>query len=244
MMAMDYLLLPSLWEGLGIVLIESQAAALMTFTSKYTVPVEDTNVSGYIHYLDINESPDVWAKCMYKIPIGYEKHEIKQNLIKHHYNIKKESKWLYEYYLQMGKKESTYVSYILFYIRLYRRGWKRTAKLLYWLNRVVFSCDIPCTVKIGKQLSLPHFGLGVVIHPNTIIGNNVKIYQQTTIGSRGGKWNCIIGNHCMLGAGCKILGSIKLGDNVSVGANSVVLTDIPDNTTAVGIPAKLKKKCE
>lgn len=102
MMAMDYMLLPSLWEGLGIVLIESQAAALMTFTSKYTVPVEDTNISEYIHYLDINESPDVWAKSMYDIPIRYEKHEIKKELIDHHYNIEQESNWLYEYYLQNG----------------------------------------------------------------------------------------------------------------------------------------------
>lgn len=149
------------------------------------------------------------------------------------------------YRTKEDKKESTYVSYILYYQKLYRKGWKRTAKLLYWLNRIIFSCDIPCAVKIGKQLSLPHFGLGVVIHPNTIIGDNVKIYQQVTIGARGGKWDCIIGDNCMLGAGCKILGSIKLGNNVQIGANSVVLTDIPENTTAVGIPAKiLNKKCE
>lgn len=101
MMAMDYMLLPSLWEGLGIVLIESQAAALMTFTSKYTVPVEDTNVSEYIHYLDINESPKVWAESIHDIPKEYKKYEIKKDLIKHHYSIEQESNWLYEYYLQI-----------------------------------------------------------------------------------------------------------------------------------------------
>lgn len=100
MMAMDFMLLPSLWEGLGIVLIESQAAALMTFTSKYTVPVEDTNVSEYIRYLDINEAPSVWAKSMNEIPLTYDKHDIKNELTEHHYNIEKESRWLYEYYLQ------------------------------------------------------------------------------------------------------------------------------------------------
>ena len=139
-------------------------------------------------------------------------------------------------------KESTYIKFILFYQRIYRNGWKRLGKLLYWLNRIVFSCDIPCTVKIGEHLSLPHFGLGVVIHPNTVIGDNVKIYQQVTIGARGREWNCVIGNHCLLGAGCKILGSITLGDRVQVGANSVVLNNIPNDSTAVGVPAKIIKK--
>ena len=245
MMAMDYLLLPSLWEGLGIVLIEAQAAALMTFTSKNTVPVEDTKVSEYIRYLDINESPSVWAKNMTDILLPYKKHDIKHNLITHHYDIKKESFLLFKYYLDLGgrgkscKSESTYVRYILFYQSMYRKGWKRFAKLLYWLNRLVFSCDIPYTVKIGKQLSLPHFGLGVVVHPNTIIGDNVKIYHQVTIGARNGKWNSIIGNNVLLGTGCKIWGDIHIGNNVQVGANSVVLKDLPDNSTAIGIPAKI-----
>ena len=102
MMAMDYMLFPSLWEGLGIVLIESQAAGLMTFTSKYTVPVEDTNVSEYIKYLDINESPQFWAKQMMETSYPYIKHSVKQDLVNHHYDIKKESNRLYEYYLQNG----------------------------------------------------------------------------------------------------------------------------------------------
>lgn len=139
-------------------------------------------------------------------------------------------------------KESTYVRFILFYQRLYKKGWKRTGKLLYYMNRIIFSCDIPCTVKIGKQLSLPHYGLGVVIHPNAIIGDNCKIYQQATIGARGREWNCVIGNNVLIGAGAKILGSITIGNRAAIGANSVVLTNIPDNSTAVGIPAKIITK--
>lgn len=137
------------------------------------------------------------------------------------------------------KKEDTYVRYILFYQKCYRAGFKKVAKFLYWLNRLVFSCDIPCTVVIGKNLCLPHFGLGVVIHPDTIIGDNVKIYHQVTIGARGRKWNTTIGNNVLIGAGAKILGSIHIGDYVQVGANSVVLNDVPNNTTVVGIPGKI-----
>lgn len=114
--------------------------------------------------------------------------------------------------------------------------------LLYWLNRLTFGCDIPCSVMIGKNLSLPHFGLGVVIHPCTVIGNNVKIYQQVTIGARGSDWHPVIGDGVLLGAGCKILGSVHIGDKAKVGANSVVLADVPDNATAVGIPAKNIRK--
>lgn len=137
------------------------------------------------------------------------------------------------------KKEDTYIKFILFYQMCYRKGFKRIAKTLYWLNRLVFSCDIPCTVKIGHNLSLPHFGLGVVIHPRTVIGNNVKIYQQVTIGARFGKTYAVIEDGVMLGAGCKVLGSITIGKNSKVGANAVVLDDVPTNSTAIGIPAKL-----
>lgn len=126
------------------------------------------------------------------------------------------------------------------YIRLYNKGYKRIAKFFYWLNRIFFSCDIPCSVVIGKNLRLPHFGLGVVIRPNTVIGDRVTIYHQVTIGTRTGeRIFAHIGDDAMLGAGCKVLGGVKIGNHVKVGANSVVLNDIPDGATAVGIPAKV-----
>lgn len=140
------------------------------------------------------------------------------------------------------KGEDTFVKYILFYQKMYRMGFKRFGKALYWLYRIIFGVDIPCTVKIGTNLCLPHFGLGVVIHPYAVIGNNVKIYQQVTIGARGKNWYAVIEDGVLLGAGCKILGSIKIGKNSKIGANAVVLSDVPDEATAVGIPAKIINK--
>lgn len=73
-------------------------------------------------------------------------------------------------------KEDKYIKFINLYCRLYNYSviTKPVAKIFYWLNRIIFSCDIPCSVKIGKNLHLPHFGLGVVVHPRTTIGDNVK----------------------------------------------------------------------
>lgn len=110
--------------------------------------------------------------------------------------------------------------------------------MLYWLNRLVFSCDFPCEVTVGRNLCLPHFGLGVVINPKAVIGDNCKIYQHVTIGARNNEWMTVVGNNVMIGAGAKILGSITLGDGSKVGANSVVLKDVQPGATAVGIPQK------
>ena len=136
-------------------------------------------------------------------------------------------------------KEDRFVRYILFYQQLYRKGFRRSAKFLYWIYRLVFSVDIPCTVKIGKFMRLPHYGMGVVVHPNTVIGDNVTIYHQVTIGARGREWNNVIGSNVLIGAGAKILGSVTVGNNVKIGANAVVLHSVPDGATVVGIPAKM-----
>lgn len=109
------------------------------------------------------------------------------------------------------KEKSIYIRYIKGYTNLYKKGHKKTAKLLYWLNRIIFSCDIPASVEIGDNLILPHFGLGVVLHPNTVIKNNVRIYQQVTIGSRYRTASYVtIGNNVTLGAGCKIMGGGRI----------------------------------
>lgn len=98
--------------------------------------------------------------------------------------------------------------------------------------------------KIGKGLMIDH-GMGVVIGETTEIGDNCTLYQGVTLGGTGkdvGKRHPTLGNNVMVGAGAKVLGPFKIGDNTKIAANAVVLEEIPDNCTAVGIPAKIVRK--
>lgn len=96
---------------------------------------------------------------------------------------------------------------------------------------------------IGKGLFIDH-GMGVVIGETTEIGDNCLLYQGVTLGGTGkdkGKRHPTLGNNVMVGAGAKILGPFKVGDNVKIAANAVVLEEIPSNSTAVGVPARIVK---
>lgn len=95
--------------------------------------------------------------------------------------------------------------------------------------------------KIGKGLFIDH-GHGVVIGETCEIGDNVTIYQGVTLGGTGkekGKRHPTIGNNVMISAGAKILGSFIVGDNSRIGAGSVVLSEVPPNSTVVGIPGRI-----
>lgn len=107
--------------------------------------------------------------------------------------------------------------------------------------RIIYSCDLPVNLKLAKGVLLKHNGLGVVIHPNAIIGENTVIYQNVSIAGRNNRGTPVIGRNVFIGAGACVLGGIIVGDNVSIGANSVVLNDIPDNCVVVGIPGKIVK---
>ncbi|MBS7528097.1 serine acetyltransferase [Fusibacter paucivorans] len=115
----------------------------------------------------------------------------------------------------------------------------RLTSFLNYLTRFLFSCEIPASVVIGSNIVFAHYGLGVTIHGRTTIGDNVKIYQNVTIGSRNGEGPPRIGDNVLIGAGACILGDITIGNNVQIGANAVVLHNIPDNSIAVGVPAKV-----
>lgn len=144
-------------------------------------------------------------------------------------------------------KEDRFIRFIKFYCRIYSKGLCRIASLLAKLVRIFFSCDIPPSVVIGKGLHLPHYGLGVVIHPHTVIGDNCVIYQNVTIGVKykgDESFSCLLENGVFIGCGAVILGSgkMKIGENSKIGSNSVLFESIPNNSTAVGIPAKVINK--
>lgn len=107
--------------------------------------------------------------------------------------------------------------------------------------RLVFSADVPYAASIGEGTEFPHDALGMVMHPSTIIGKNCKILHGCTFGGRGGDNLPVIGNNVLIGAHSIILGDVHIGDNASIGAGSVVVTDIPENAVAVGNPAKVIK---
>ena len=107
--------------------------------------------------------------------------------------------------------------------------------------RVVYSCELPTNLRLGKGVVLKHNGLGVVIHPDAIIGENTQIYQNVSIAGRNNRGTPIIGKNVFIGCGACILGGVKIGDNASIGANAVVLDDIPANAVVVGVPGKVIK---
>lgn len=124
---------------------------------------------------------------------------------------------------------------------LYKIKFKFLARLLSQINRFFTHIEIHPGATIGKNLFIDH-GSGVVIGETAIIGDNCTIYQGVTLGGTGketGKRHPTIGNNVFIGSGAKILGNINIGNNAKIGANSVVLHNIPDNATAVGVPAKV-----
>ena len=106
---------------------------------------------------------------------------------------------------------------------------------------VITHSDIVPGADLGEGLKLPHPN-GVVIHQDAIIGRNSMIMQQVTIGITANGGPPTIGSDVYIGAGAKILGKINIGDGARIGANAVVLCDVPPHTTAVGAPAKIVQK--
>lgn len=114
------------------------------------------------------------------------------------------------------------------------------ARLISQIARFFTGIEIHPGAKIGKGLVIDH-GMGVVIGETAEIGDNVLIYHGVTLGGTGkdkGKRHPTVGNNVVIGAGAKVLGPIYISSNSKIGANSVVLKDVPEGATAVGIPAK------
>lgn len=116
---------------------------------------------------------------------------------------------------------------------------KKTAVLRYRFWTVITGADIPINCIIGGGLSIPHPN-GIVIHPQAKIGVNCLIHQQVTIGvSRRNNQAPIIKGHVDIGAGAKIIGDITIGEHALIGANAVVVKDVPAYAIVAGIPAKI-----
>ncbi len=117
------------------------------------------------------------------------------------------------------------------------------AKLITYFIRIVFGCYLPYQLRLGKKFVIGYGGIGIVIHERAIIGEDVHLDQNVTIGGTTKKYVVPkIGNHVYIGAGAVVLGPITIEDNVVIGANSVVVNNIPSNSLVVGAPAKIIKK--
>lgn len=144
---------------------------------------------------------------------------------------------------------------ILMYAGIHATLWYRVAHWLHlhgmrFLARLISQCtrfwtgvEIHPGAQIGRRFVIDH-GMGIVIGETTIIGDDVLIYQGVTLGGTGkdtGKRHPTIGNNVMIGSGAKILGPFKVGDNSRIAANSVVLREVPPNSTVVGVPGRIVK---
>ena len=119
-----------------------------------------------------------------------------------------------------------------------------SARLVSQVARFLTGIEIHPGARIGKGLFIDH-GMGVVIGETTEIGDNCTLYQGVTLGGTGkdtGKRHPTLGDNVMVGAGARVLGPFKIGDNTKVASGAVVLEEIPENSTAVGIPARVVRK--
>lgn len=126
---------------------------------------------------------------------------------------------------------------------LYKKKMLFTARLISQISRFMTGIEIHPGAKIGEGILIDH-GMGVVIGETAEVGNRVTIYQGATLGATGkdtGKRHPTVGDDVLIGAGTKILGPLNIGSNSKIGANSVVVKDVPNGATVVGIPAKIVK---
>jgi len=127
---------------------------------------------------------------------------------------------------------------------LYVKGYKKIARLVSGISQLFTNTDIHPAATIGRRVFIDH-GFGVVIGETTIIEDDVLIYQGVTLGGVSlsqGKRHPTIQSNTVIGSGAKVLGDINIGENCKIGANSVVVKDVPCSSTAVGIPARIIRR--
>jgi serine O-acetyltransferase len=116
-------------------------------------------------------------------------------------------------------------------------------RILKLLSQILTGIDLPCETRVGRRFLIEHFG-DVIISGDTVIGDDVIVRNGVTLGLKrtGEPGAPMIGNRVDIGAGAKVLGPIHIGDDVAIGANAVVITDVPANSLAVGVPARIRPK--
>lgn len=125
--------------------------------------------------------------------------------------------------------------------RLYKWHIPLVPRIISYCTRIITGIEIHPGARIGRRFFIDH-GEGVVIGETTIVGDDVLLYQQVTLGGTGkesGKRHPTLGNKVIVGAGAKVLGNITIGDNVRIGAGSVVVEDVPESSTVVGVPGRV-----
>jgi len=126
----------------------------------------------------------------------------------------------------------------------YKRRWYTIARVISQISRFMTGIEIHPGAVIGRRFFIDH-GMGVVIGETCEIGDDVVLYQGVTLGGTGkekGKRHPTIGNNVVIASGAKVLGSFTVGDNSRIGANAVVLNEVPANSTVVGIKARIVKR--
>jgi serine O-acetyltransferase len=124
---------------------------------------------------------------------------------------------------------------------LYKRGWFMLGRITSQFSRAITGIEIHPGATIGRRCFIDH-GMGVVIGETSEIGDDVLMYQGVTLGGTGkdtGKRHPTIGNGVVIGTGAKILGNIRIGDHVKIGAGSVVVRPVPEHSTVVGVPGRI-----
>jgi serine O-acetyltransferase len=126
--------------------------------------------------------------------------------------------------------------------RMWHAGFRLPARLLSQLTRWLTGIEIHPGAVIGRRLFIDH-GMGVVIGQTAVIGDDCVLFHGSTLGGRSmtrGKRHPTLGNRVMVGAGAKVLGPLSIGDDVQIGANAVVVKDVPAGAVALGVPAQIR----
>ncbi len=125
----------------------------------------------------------------------------------------------------------------------YRKRIPVLPRLFRFLVFLLYNSDVPSCVTIGRETLFGHSGIGVVIHPRAVIGEGCIIGQGITIGGRSRHPDVpVIGDKVYIGAGARVLGPIRIGNNVVIAPNAVVIENVEDNCIVGGIPAKVLKE--